>query len=416
MDELEDRAMFSEWSQQRNVSTRSLKRASLVIKQLDLTKKLRTIPVLGVVGSKGKGTSAVYASAAIAACGHKVGTITSPGVIANIDRVRIDGRVLSSELYQDMLNEILSVREKLPPLSQKTGYLSPSGLYMIGGVSTLIKEGCDAIVIEAGMGGRSDELSLFELDELIVTQIFNEHNEIIGPTLIDIARNKMGVLSARTRRIFSLPQADPVRKEVIAACDKFNSDLIWVNEETDDDSHATYYPPGHNRLNAVAGVQAGVALCKSIDTQQVSGSALRKTLETVHYPGRLSEHQHKEGKVIIDSAISRDGLVSAIAFAVSRFGRDPDIIAVSLHRNKDLEGFIQELQSVNSRKVFVNIKKSHAPYPSRAAWPWDWIEDDELHRLLETGTVLVVGTAYYSAFVLKILGDNTNCIFRVQDR
>ncbi|WP_054814590.1 hypothetical protein [Nocardia arizonensis] len=408
--DLEHRAIFEEWSRLRGKVARSLERAAALADALELEKKLRSVAVLGVVGSKGKGTAAIYASATAAAGGHTVGTITSPGVTDNIDRVRIDGRILDPVVYREMLETVLAARRKLPRARPDTGYLSPSGLYLLAGLRTLVDRGCDVVVAEAGIGGKSDELSLLDLDAVLLTQVFSEHTEVLGPTLIDIARDKLGVVSARTKCVISLPQVEVVRREVETAVARVDAELIWIDPGADSDSF-DFYPPGFSRRNAVAGVRAGVELCSIIDGQEIDRTVLERTLKTVNYPGRLSEHTYGDATVIIDSAISRDGLVSALIFARSRFGKIPDKILVSVPSNKDFDGFVHELGGVEAARYFVNMRGSHLPYPDRTEWPWEWIDDDALPEVLRTGTVLVVGTVTYSGAVLRIIGADTAEVF-----
>ncbi|MBH0775487.1 folylpolyglutamate synthase/dihydrofolate synthase family protein [Nocardia bovistercoris] len=404
--DLEQRAIFEEWSGLRRVSSRSLERAGAVARILELPERSRAVTVLGVVGSKGKGTAAIYASATAAAAGFTVGTVTSPGVTDNIDRIRIDGRILEHGTYRAMLEKIAAVRAELPAPDAESGYLSPSGLYLLGGIDTLLACGCDVLVVEAGIGGRSDELSLLALDAVLLTRVFDEHRDVLGPTVVDIARDKLGVVSETTRAVVSLPQTEEVRREVVARCARVGAEPIWV------DSGEPAFAPGYGGRNAAAGVRAGLAVC-SMNERTVDSAALARTLATVNYPGRLSEHRYRDAAVVIDSAISRDGLVAALEFATDRFGGLPDKIVVSVPAHKDFAGFVAELHGVGTARYFVRMRGSHLPYPDPGAWPWSWVEDDALPELMGTGSVLVVGTATFTGQVLRTVGADVSTVFTI---
>src|SRR5690625_5048772 len=90
LDEYEEIVIFDEWRTLRHVSSRSLARTRALLQVLGYAPDDVGHSTLGVVGSKGKGTAAAYASAALAGLGHRVGTVMSPGVISNADRIRID--------------------------------------------------------------------------------------------------------------------------------------------------------------------------------------------------------------------------------------------------------------------------------------------------------------------------------------
>ncbi|MEU6754079.1 hypothetical protein ABZ914_48305 [Spirillospora sp. NPDC046719] len=200
-----DEVFFREWERRRPGETRSLARARELAEALDVLSP--GLPVLTVVGSKGKGTAATYASAFLAASGLRVCTVTSPGLRTNRDRIRIDGRAIpEAELAR--LGGLLgaAMAELGPP---QDGYLSPSGLFTLAGVLHARRAGADALVLEAGMGGRSDEVSLFPPDVVAITPVFLEHAGVLGDTPAEIAAEKRAVAGPGTR-IVSAPQSPDV--------------------------------------------------------------------------------------------------------------------------------------------------------------------------------------------------------------
>lgn len=400
--------MFGEWSQLRH-SPRSLDRAAAFLGQVGISDSLERTATLGVVGSKGKGTGAIYASATLSAADLTVGTITSPGLVSNRDRVRLNGQILSDGHYRAMLQRVIDTRASLPTPDAESGYLSPSGLYMLGGIATLLQLGCNVLVLEAGIGGTADELSLVALDGVIVTQIFLEHAEVIGPTTVDIARNKVGVISERTKFVVSLDQSPDVRPVIEAKCGETGSNLHWVDGAADS---ALLFPPGFSRANAAAGVRAGSELAQMMTGTNLALDRLRPVIESVNYPGRLSTHEYKGHRVLVDSAISRDGLVMALVFAKAHFGTPPSTVYLAIPSNKDFGGCLEELRDVGARKVFVNMPDSHLPFPGRDDWPWEWIDLDTFESdLAVSGDSLVVGTATFTADVLRFLGAGSKPVF-----
>ena len=131
---LEGEAIFNEWRTYRLIGKRSLTRARAFAETLGIDLGLRRIPILGVVGSKGKGTAAIYASATLAAHGLRVGTITSPGLLTNRDRIRINGQALSERAYLALLHKIAWAKQQLRPIDIDHNYLSPTGIFILGGI------------------------------------------------------------------------------------------------------------------------------------------------------------------------------------------------------------------------------------------------------------------------------------------
>lgn len=79
LDEYEEIVVFDEWRTLRHHSSRSLTRTRALLDALGYEPHDTDHHILGVVGSKGKGTTAAYASACLAGVGHRVGTVMSPG-------------------------------------------------------------------------------------------------------------------------------------------------------------------------------------------------------------------------------------------------------------------------------------------------------------------------------------------------
>ncbi|WP_308207991.1 hypothetical protein [Actinomadura madurae] len=204
---------YREWDRRAPGETRDLGRARALAGLLGLLEP--GVPVLTVVGSKGKGTAATYASAFLGAAGLRVCTVTSPALRSDRERIRIDGKAVSAEELA-MLGDALDRAVAGPP-PPSDGYLSPSGLFTLGGVLHAARSRADAIVLEAGMGGRSDEVALFPPDVAAVTPIFREHAGVLGETVPEIAAEKLGVaalgrVSCRRRSPPRSPASSPERR------------------------------------------------------------------------------------------------------------------------------------------------------------------------------------------------------------
>src|SRR5690606_13509336 len=179
---------FREWDRRGPGETRDIARAAALAGVLGLLAP--DAPVLTVVGSKGKGTAATYASAFLAAAGLRVCTVTSPALRSNRERIRVDGRAVSEAELASLADALDEAVAALPPPSG--GYLSPSGLFTLAGVLHARRTGADAIVLEAGMGGRSDEAALFTPDVAAITPVLLEHAGVLGGTPAEIAAEKLG--------------------------------------------------------------------------------------------------------------------------------------------------------------------------------------------------------------------------------
>ena len=171
--------------------------------------------VVTVVGSKGKGTAATFASAALAAGGLRVGTLTSPGLRSNRERIRVDGAAITRPDYEGLVTQVTSTIRRVSGSLPDDGYLSPSGLFTLSALRHFADRGCDVVVLEAGMGGASDEVSLLAPAVVVVTAVLAEHLGVLGDSVAAIAAEKAGVVTDATREVVAAPQRDPAAAAAI---------------------------------------------------------------------------------------------------------------------------------------------------------------------------------------------------------
>lgn len=445
LEDYEEAVVFSEWRALRHGSSRSLERTAALMDALGYDPTAANHRTLGVVGSKGKGTAAAYASAALAGLGCRVGTVMSPGVISNADRIRIDGEAVDEAARRRALGRIQQAKQQLPVAAAETGYLAPTGLFIVMAMLIFAEAEVDAVVAEAGIGGASDDLSHWRLDGVAVTGIFAEHLDLLGPTVADVAADKAAVITADTGFCLSFAQSAEPAAVLQARCAATSTALLAPNGQAEE--LVSHLPASLQRENAALGVSAGLALAASAHAATSAGSQswdttkarcllhtsdfwcpqcnidrdaaqtsdgeerLLRTVSSVSYPGRMSVHTTPSGRrCVVDSAVSGSGLAAALDFARSALGT-VDQVLVCLPPAKDLAGFIAELEGLQCRRVFVELPGAYTGMPDRTDWPWEWVRQDALDQLLDSGDSLAVGTVLYTSLVLKTLGAEAQRLF-----
>lgn len=396
---------FAEWRARPAGSRRSLDRARLLLARLGSPVPP---PVLSVVGSKGKGTAAIHASAYLAAAGLRVVTVTSPALRSNRERIRLDGAAVADlGPLAERLGRHVPVPEPLP------GYLSPAGLFTIAGVLYACEVAADALVLEAGMGGGSDEISLFPPVVTAITEIFGEHLGVLGDTPVEIAREKAAVTARSTRAVVSLPQR-PEIADAIARTVRERAGVAVELLSSPPMVYAEASPWPYGRRNAALGRAAAARLLDVLGRARPAAEALRPVLDSVTLPGRLSRHALPSGtELLIDSAINRDGIATALAAARTVWPR-VDHVLLCLPDHKDLTGAIAELDGLPV--TFVRLGLSHLRFERPLPGHWRSISEEELSvpAIRSLGEhVLALGTVYFTGRLLDLLDVPTERLFTV---
>lgn len=362
-----------------------------------------------MVGSKGKGTTVAYASALLAGTGLRVGTVFSPGIVSNRDRLRVDGAVLPLDDYTALLERVDAALRSLP--APVNGYLAPSGFFLIAGLAHFAAAACDALVLEAGIGGRRDDLGRVGLTGLAMAEIFLEHTDLLGSTIAAIADDKAGAARPGTRFVSHLAQSEEAEAVIRRHADAIGADRIRV-DATARAPYASLVTEGLSGLNAAHGMIAARRLLAELGQPDATDEQVRAAADRVQYPGRLSRHDLDGSTVFVDSAISREGFANALRHVERETGAEPALTLVSVPRTKDLPGFRALAAELNGRVVFVALERVHLDYPERDEWPGEWATATELPALLRSApTVLAIGTASFSSEVLRHCGVDTARVF-----
>ena len=147
-----------------------------------------TYPVIHITGTNGKGSVARMVTALLVARGLRVGTYTSPHLERLNERMAWNGEPISDE----DLGEVIGAVAELEPLldSPPTHFeiLTAAAFRWFSDVAV------DVAVVEVGLGGRSDATNVADGHVAVLTNVSLDHAETIGPTLADIATEKVGIV------------------------------------------------------------------------------------------------------------------------------------------------------------------------------------------------------------------------------
>ena len=142
-----------------------------------------------VVGTNGKGTTALALAAALEEMGHPSGAYLSPHVLSYTERVVLHGGQVSEEEFAAAMGETIELADRKGiPASQFE-------LLTAGALGMFAAAGLSWAVLEAGLGARHDATSVVRPDAVVLTNVSIDHTEYLGETVEEIAEEKLASLS-----------------------------------------------------------------------------------------------------------------------------------------------------------------------------------------------------------------------------
>ena len=186
----------------------------------------RDYPTIHVAGTNGKGSLCAHLSSLGARNGDIVGLFTSPHLITEEERTRIDGRPIDPAELDSLMEDVRLACESEPRIEPT--YFEVTFLVSMLAFS---RAGVDRAVIETGLGGRLDSTSLVEPDVCAITTISMDHSEVLGDTLAQIAFEKAGIHKPSVPLICLHSDDRSVRDSIESVA---GPDVIWFHTYASD--------------------------------------------------------------------------------------------------------------------------------------------------------------------------------------
>src|SRR3954454_19897032 len=147
-----------------------------------------------VVGTNGKSSTVRMIAAVLEAHGHRTGAYLSPHLVGFEERVRIGDEDVEPEALAAAVQRAAHAAVLVDRTSAEGDHVTQFELLTAAAYSELARRGVEVAVIEAGLGGRYDATSVIPSEVQVLTNVGLEHTRWLGPTVRDIAREKLAVV------------------------------------------------------------------------------------------------------------------------------------------------------------------------------------------------------------------------------
>ncbi len=235
-----------------------------------------------VAGTNGKGSACAFLQTILTKHGLKCGKFSSPYMIVPEDRISIDGKNIEREEFQNLLIEV----------GKFASGQSQFELWTAVAFCYFLKEKCDVVILECGMGGLGDATNIIPAPECaVITRIGLDHTDYLGNTIEEITENKCGIIKENTKFTVTCKQ------ETTEIIEKFAKGDFLVSENI---SAPISLSGEHQKENA------GIAytVCKAIG---IPDETICWGLNNTKHPGRL-EFFDLNPPVLFDGAHNPQGV------------------------------------------------------------------------------------------------------------
>lgn len=173
-----------------------------------------------VAGTNGKGSTASMIAAIFTAAGYKTGLYTSPHLVSFNERIRINGKAISSRA-------VALLTTAIRPEVETNGCTFFEAVTAIA-FKYFAESKVDIAIVETGLGGRLDATNILMPLVSVVTTIGLEHTQILGENLEEIAFEKGGIIKRGVPCITGVKSQKAIRI-LSSICFPKKSKLVRVN-------------------------------------------------------------------------------------------------------------------------------------------------------------------------------------------
>jgi dihydrofolate synthase/folylpolyglutamate synthase len=315
-----------------------------------------------VVGTNGKTSTTRMAAAILARHGLRTGAYTSPHLTSYTERVQIDEIEIETDAFAAAVARAAWAAERVNRTLAENDHVTQFELLTAAALWSMAERGVEVAVIEAGLGGRYDATNVLASRVSVLTNVGLEHTRWLGPTVRDIAEEKLAVLRPRT----TLALGSELDAQALAVATRVARErearIVRVAAENSSPELAPLRAKGgFQQRNFALARLAAEAYLQSVG-EELSEQAVQAAGASVEVPGRL-QILGASPLTVLDSAHNPDAVAALVEALPEILAGRPLGLVLGVLEDKDAAGMLAALLGLCERAWFT------APPSSRALSP-----------------------------------------------
>ena len=330
----------------------------------------RTYPIVHIAGTNGKGSTAAFLESILRAAGFRTGLNTSPHLERINERIRINGEEVSDQIFAETFTRVQEVIEELLAAGRLEAHPTYFECVTALAFEVFARERVEFAVVEVGLGGRLDATNIVRPQVSVITRIDFDHENYLGHSLEEIAREKVGIVKAGVP-VATAPQLPEVREVLRGKARELDATIVDTGEDFDLEreiaeagcararararamGEAVRLAPGlpgrfqlENALNAVATARLLQARGYRITNQNIE-----QGIRSTEWPGRL-ERLQAGPDVYLDGAHNPGAARELAQFLEENFARRRVYLIFGAMRDKSVDEMTGILFPLASEVIF----------------------------------------------------------------
>ena len=343
-------------------------------------KKLRFIHV---VGTNGKGSVCTAVASVLQTAGYTTGLFTSPFVTEFGERIRVNGEYIPKSAVASITSLL---KEKILLMEKEELYPTVFEVTTALAMCYFSDMNCDAVVLEAGIGGGKDSTSVIPSPVVsVITSVSLDHTEVLGETVEEITREKCGIIKGCGSVVsypfesgdFSFTPQNEEAARVIEEICRERGNRIFVPDmkkarliKSDLSGNELYYDGLHLVTGQCGCFQAANMLtaaevCRvlSREAYMITDENIEQGIKSFFIPGRL-ECISQKPYILLDAG-HNEGAMKELSKTLEASLQERKVIALcAFMKDKDYEKAIGLLAPHCKKMVFTNVDALRGEEPS----------------------------------------------------
>ncbi len=312
-----------------------------------------------IVGTNGKTSTTRMAAAILQRHGLRTAAYTSPHLISYRERLQIGEHDLDAQAFAESIARATWAAERVNRTLAGDDHVTQFELLTAAALWQIAQRDVDVAVIEAGLGGRYDATAVIESRVTALTNVGLEHTRWLGPTLRDIAEEKLAVVRPGTTLVLGA-DLDAQARAVAERVARAQGARILLADETSDAISLAAAGAFQQRNFALARSAAETCLReRAIEPRE---RAVREAALATRVAGRM-QVVGDDPLTVLDGAHNPAAVQALVSALPEVVGERPLAVVLGVLDDKDAVGMLGPLLGVAERAWFT------APPSDRALSP-----------------------------------------------